>query len=112
VATCREPAAASELQELLTHYGPSRLTLLRVDVTDEASVAAAAKAVAARFGRCDLLLNVAGVLHIPGELQPGAAWRECVNACVRARPCVIGATSGFGGAADAHSCAQKRRWLR
>jgi NAD(P)-dependent dehydrogenase (short-subunit alcohol dehydrogenase family) len=96
VATCREPGTASELQELLTHYGPSRLTLLRLDVTDEASVTAAAKAVAARFGRCDLLLNVAGVLHIPGELQPGAR-----GANARARVCC---DRGLGPAAHVMVC--------
>ena len=61
-----------ELQELLAHYGKERLTILRLDVLDEASIEAAADVVEQRFGRCDLLINASGVLHIPGELQPGA----------------------------------------
>jgi NAD(P)-dependent dehydrogenase (short-subunit alcohol dehydrogenase family) len=34
---------------------------------------AAAKAVSTQHGHLDLLVNVAGVLHIPGELSPGTA---------------------------------------
>lgn len=81
VATCRDPARAAELLELLAHYGKERLTLLRLDVLDEATITAAAQVVEQRFGRCDLLINSSGVLHIPGELQPGAlrsvsAWQH------------------------------------
>lgn len=32
----------------------------------------AAKRVSAQHGHLDLLVNVAGVLHLPGELSPGA----------------------------------------
>ena len=76
-----------ELQELLAHYGKERLTILRLDVLDEASIEAAADVVEQRFGRCDLLINASGVLHIPGELQPGARAlgraRSSVRACLR-----------------------------
>ena len=55
--------------------------ILRLDVTDETSIAAAATAVSQRFGRCDLLINTSGVLHVPGELQPGAHARaRCFGA--------------------------------
>ena len=84
VATCRTPASAVELQELLAHYGKERLTILRLDVLDEASIEAAADVVEQRFGRCDLLINASGVLHIPGELQPGArAPLARVGVCAR-----------------------------
>ena len=79
VATCRNPVGAVELQELLAHYGKERLTILRLDVLDEATIAAAAEVVEQRFGRCDLLINASGVLHIPGELQPGARALPCAR---------------------------------
>ena len=75
-----------ELQELLAHYGKERLTILRLDVLDEASIEAAADVVEQRFGRCDLLINASGVLHIPGELQPGARALGRARSSVRACP--------------------------
>eukprot|EP00854_Cymbomonas_tetramitiformis_P002501 gene2501-3245_t len=72
VATCRNPEKAEALQELATSH-PGRLTILPLDVTDEATIKAAATAVKTKLGRLDLLLNVTGVLHIPDVLTPGAA---------------------------------------
>lgn len=62
-ATCRRPEAAEALSELSRSSG-GRLRLLRMDVSDESTIADAAK----RFetesgGRAHLILNVAGVLH-------------------------------------------------
>ena len=100
VATCRTPASAVELQELLAHYGKERLTILRLDVLDEASIEAAADVVEQRFGRCDLLINASGVLHIPGELQPGA------------RPLAISCVCVRRGLTRRLRCSQRRRSLR
>ncbi|KAK3281122.1 hypothetical protein CYMTET_11070 [Cymbomonas tetramitiformis] len=69
VATCRNPEKAEALQELATSH-PGRLTILPLDVTDEATIKAAATAVKTKLGRLDLLLNVTGVLHIPDVLTP------------------------------------------
>jgi NAD(P)-dependent dehydrogenase (short-subunit alcohol dehydrogenase family) len=62
VATCRSPASATELAELaITAAG--RLTVLALDVTDEASIAAAAAATARTVPRLHVVVNCAGVLH-------------------------------------------------
>ncbi len=52
--------AAQRLSE--TFPAGTDVTALRVDITDPASVAEAAKAVEARYGRLDALVNVAGIL--------------------------------------------------
>ena len=72
VATCRNPALATELQALQSVHG-QRLLILRLDVTDEESILAAARAVSDRMGRLDLLVNSSGVLHVPGKLAPETA---------------------------------------
>ncbi|MDH4165282.1 MAG: SDR family oxidoreductase [Gammaproteobacteria bacterium] len=62
VATCRSPANATELAALaITAAG--RLTVLALDVTDEASIAAAAAATARTVPRLHVVVNCAGVLH-------------------------------------------------
>jgi NAD(P)-dependent dehydrogenase (short-subunit alcohol dehydrogenase family) len=62
VATCRAPREASLLQELRDAAG-ERLLLVPLEVTDEASIAAAAATTRARVARLHLLVNCAGVLH-------------------------------------------------
>ena len=69
VATCRDPASATALAELRARY-PARLSVLPLDVTDVPSIEAAAAAVAASHGRVDVILNVAAVLHVEGEMKP------------------------------------------
>ncbi len=61
-ATCRDPGAARELAHLETE-NRGRMTVLRLDVADEGSIAGARDAIAAEAGRLHLLVNVAGVLH-------------------------------------------------
>jgi NAD(P)-dependent dehydrogenase (short-subunit alcohol dehydrogenase family) len=61
-ASCRDPKGAVDLQALASIHG-DRLRPLALDVTQEASIAAAARSVAAETDRLDLVLNVAGVLH-------------------------------------------------
>ncbi len=64
VAASRQPEAARELQALRRQY-PERLILLALDVTDDASIAAAAQAAAQAVEGLEVLINNAGVY------QPG-----------------------------------------
>lgn len=50
-----------------------RLTVLPLDVTDEATISSAAASVASSTDHLDLLLNAGGVLHIPGVMMPETA---------------------------------------
>jgi NAD(P)-dependent dehydrogenase (short-subunit alcohol dehydrogenase family) len=63
IATCRSPAGAAALASLAAHEVPGRLAVLPLDVSDEASVAAAAQAAAQTVPRLHLIVNCAGVLH-------------------------------------------------
>lgn len=63
-ASCRQPQQADRLQQLVAEH-PQRLSLLPLDVTDEASIAAVAATVAEQRGALHLLVNCAGVLHDP-----------------------------------------------
>ncbi|XP_068431029.1 C-signal [Clinocottus analis] len=67
VATCRDPEAAAGLQGLASDHQPGRLTVLQMDVTREEDVRACADRVTERFGRLDLLVNAAAVLHPSGR---------------------------------------------
>jgi len=69
VATCRNPSEATALSDLLRMH-PDRLSVLRLDVTDPASIDAAAIAVTDMYGRVDVIANTAAVLHVPGEMAP------------------------------------------
>jgi NAD(P)-dependent dehydrogenase (short-subunit alcohol dehydrogenase family) len=62
LATCRSPADAADLA-VLAGTAPARLTVLPLDVTDDASIAAAAAAATHTVSRLHLLVNCAGVLH-------------------------------------------------
>jgi len=59
-AGCRQPQKAAALQALATD-NPERLTLIPIDVSDDASIQAAAAAVAEQVDAIDLLINNAGV---------------------------------------------------
>ncbi|MFC7583719.1 SDR family NAD(P)-dependent oxidoreductase [Nonomuraea antimicrobica] len=52
---------------------------MRIDVTDEASVAAAAKWIETEYGRLDILVNNAGIVGGPAAHQPSAAAAEQVR---------------------------------
>ena len=58
-ATCRQPAEASALAELGIAY-PDHLSVLPLDVTDNATIDAAAETVSAQVDGLDLLINNAG----------------------------------------------------
>lgn len=70
IAACRNPDQATELGELQARSS-GRLDIVQLDCTDEASIAKAAAQVSATHKHLDLLLNVAGILHIPGKMSPG-----------------------------------------
>lgn len=70
VATCRTPDSAGELARLAA-AAAGRLTVLPLDVADEAAVMAAAQAAARTVPRLHLVVNCAGVLHDPAtSLRP------------------------------------------
>lgn len=69
IATCRKPDQARELAEL--QASNPGLDVVKLDCTSEDSIARAAAQVAERHSHLDLLLNVAGILHIPGKMSPG-----------------------------------------
>jgi len=58
-ATCRQPAEASTLAEFDTAY-PDQLSVLPLDVTDNATIDAAAEMVSAQVDGLDMLINNAG----------------------------------------------------
>jgi NAD(P)-dependent dehydrogenase (short-subunit alcohol dehydrogenase family) len=60
VATCRNPDAATELTSL------SNVDVLKVDVSQNDDIEAAAKVVRQKFGKVDILINSAGILHPSG----------------------------------------------
>ena len=59
-ATCRAPERADDLNALAQHH-PERLTILQLDVNDEASIESAVASVAAKTDALDLLINNAGI---------------------------------------------------
>lgn len=67
-AGCRRPEAAHELQALAQR--DARIRLVGLDLTQEARLAAAARAVALEAEPLDLVINCAGVLHEDQGLQP------------------------------------------
>lgn len=68
VACCRNPDDADDLSTLAGRY-PERLYLTRLDLSDQLSVEETADFVSSKFGRVDVLLNVAGILG--GVDDPG-----------------------------------------
>jgi hypothetical protein len=66
LATCRHPEAASALEDLRT---VGDITAIVLDVTDEASIAAAVASTTERLGPIDVLVNNAGVYPAPPTAQ-------------------------------------------
>jgi NAD(P)-dependent dehydrogenase (short-subunit alcohol dehydrogenase family) len=96
IATCRNPAGAAGLQELQRDH-PEQLSVVALDCTSEESIAQAAEQVSGSHSHLDLLLNVAGILHIPGKMSPGehSFWAGVIlHATFRCRdhnecPCMV-----------------------
>lgn len=65
VATCRNPDGADALHSLQEKF-PERLDVVKLDVTQEDTIKAAAKHVREKYAKVDTLINVAGILHLPG----------------------------------------------
>jgi NAD(P)-dependent dehydrogenase (short-subunit alcohol dehydrogenase family) len=59
-ASCRQPDQADELQALKAEY-PDRLTILQLDITNQAQVEAVAEPLATEVDGLDILFNNAGV---------------------------------------------------
>ncbi|KAI0631460.1 NAD-P-binding protein [Trametes polyzona] len=68
IATSRDPSASEALTSLTSTYTPSRLLLLPLDVTSQASVDAAFERAKAAFGRVDVVFNNAGYVAL-GEAE-------------------------------------------
>ena len=77
-AGCRNPGAASGLQELGILYG-SRLRVLPMDVTQERTLADAAKTLSTELDGLSLIITCAGLLHDEEGLMPERRLRD-VNA--------------------------------
>ncbi|KAK3729103.1 hypothetical protein RRG08_005475 [Elysia crispata] len=66
IASCRKPNASQELLELKKGH-PDNLLILPLDVTEEETIASAASQVEKQFGKLDLLINAAAILHPSGK---------------------------------------------
>ncbi|XP_028323698.1 uncharacterized protein LOC114476417 [Gouania willdenowi] len=66
IATCRNPDGAAELHGLAGQHS-GRVTVLRLDVDQEGDVRAAGERVKSNFGRLDLIINAAAMLHPSGK---------------------------------------------
>lgn len=69
--TARNPETSQGLQALKRRH-PVRLEVGTLDVTKEETVEELAGDIEAKYGRLDLIVNCAGILHIPDVLQPEA----------------------------------------
>jgi len=72
IATARDPKAAPGLSELEKSARPGSIAVLPLDVTDDASIEAAARAVQERFGGLDELVNNAGTYGPRDDRRLGA----------------------------------------
>lgn len=66
IATCRNPNSAQDLGQL-KDSNPANLHICKLDVTKEEEIVGVSKFVTDSFGRLDLLINCAGMLHPSGK---------------------------------------------
>ena len=79
IADLDEAAAQAAAEAIGPRYGGRRLTAIRCDVTDEASVGRAFAEAEAVLGSIDTLVNVAGTFHaVRFEEMSFAAWRALI----------------------------------
>ena len=76
IATTRDPKSAPGLAALEKTARPGSIAVLPLDVTDDASIDAAARAVQERFGGLDELVNNAGTYGPRDDRRLGAATDE------------------------------------
>lgn len=89
----RDPAGLERAADELGQRGVAASTRT-VDVTDPKAVAAAADAIAAEFGRIDVLVNSAGIARLNDALDtPDDEWREVFDVNVNG---VFWASRAFG----------------
>jgi NAD(P)-dependent dehydrogenase (short-subunit alcohol dehydrogenase family) len=115
-AACRQPQSADKLEQL-ARKGPHRISILAMDVTDNASVTAAAASLRERS--IDVLINSAGIMGARGQRTGHldyASWRQVLDVNTlgpmrvteaflehlarSARKLVVTITSGMGSIAD------------
>lgn len=75
IATCRNPDGATGLLELKRKY-MERLSIKRLDVTNESTIQATAASIRDSYGSMNLLINASGILSIPNILQPETTLRK------------------------------------
>lgn len=66
IATCRSPEKADGLSELRKE-NPERLHVHKLDVTQTTDIEKVSKHISESFGKIDLLINSAGMLHPSGR---------------------------------------------
>lgn len=66
IATCRNPKSSPGLGQL-KDSNPANLHVCKLDVTKEEEIVGVSKFVTDSFGRLDLLINCAGMLHPSGK---------------------------------------------
>ncbi|XP_057545393.1 uncharacterized protein LOC130824410 [Amaranthus tricolor] len=69
LAACRNPDQSTGLQELKNQFS-DRLNLLKLDLTSESTIEAAATSVRETHGYLNLLVNTSGILSVPNVLHP------------------------------------------
>jgi NAD(P)-dependent dehydrogenase (short-subunit alcohol dehydrogenase family) len=119
VVTAREPARAAATAEELRHAGDARALEVGLDVSDDASVRAAASELARTSGRLDVLVNNAAA-YVAWDEQPSSADLAAAHAALEtnlfgpwrtttaflpllraaARPRIVNVSSGAGSHAD------------
>lgn len=76
IATARDPKSSPALADLAATARPGSIAVLPLDVTDDASIDAAARAVQERFGGLDELVNNAGTYGPRDDRRLGAPVEE------------------------------------
>ena len=105
-ATCRDPAAADQLQHLAKSSG-DKLTIIEMDVTDAASVRKAATQI--KDVAIDVIINNAGITGVSGQ-RPGNidydSWTRVINVNTHGTPSGPGSLCRALDAQRAQACGE------